>query len=112
MGHKVLDIIDKTMNAPDERAEVLKMCLTNSSTGDYQPVTVPMNTSTMKMSQMSISSSIVTGKKHVPGKAGGGWESSDDDEVPQNILNDSIISDEPKDIMVESAWYVQYLLKT
>ena len=40
LGHKVLDIIDKAVNIPDQRDEVMKMCLANSEVGDYQPVTV------------------------------------------------------------------------
>ena len=40
LGHKVLDIIDKAVNIPDQRDEVMKMCLANSEVGDYQPVNV------------------------------------------------------------------------
>ena len=108
------------MTIPDKRTEVLNMCLATSPTGEYQPVSVPtmmMNISTssnsLKMSQISLTSStLVTGKKHTPGKAGGGWDSSDDEEKssePHNLshgsLDQSTISvDRSKDIMVESAW--------
>ena len=40
LGHKVLDIIDKAVNIPDQRDEVMKMCLATSEVGEYQPVTV------------------------------------------------------------------------
>jgi len=115
LGHKVLDLIDKTMTVPDKRTEVLNMCLATSPTGEYQPVSVPMmNVSTLKMSQISLTSStLVTGKKHTPGKAGGGWDSSDDEENRGNLSSEShnlgcldqsmVSSDRSKDIMVESA---------
>ena len=100
------------------------MCLATSPTGEYQPVSVPMmnvsTTTTLKMSQISLTSStLVTGKKHTPGKAGGGWDSSDDEETrgnlssePHNLISHgcldlSMVSADTrsKDIMVESAWY-------
>ena len=105
------------MTVPDKRTEVLNMCLATSPTGEYQPVSVPMmNVSTLKMSQISLTSStLVTGKKHTPGKAGGGWDSSDDEENRGNLSSEShnlgcldqsmVSSDRSKDIMVESAWY-------
>ena len=34
---------------------------------------------TMKISQRSLGTSFMAGKKHVPGRAGGGWESSEDE---------------------------------
>ena len=33
----------------------------------------------MKISQKSLGASFITGRKHVPGRAGGGWESSEDE---------------------------------
>ena len=112
------------MTIPDKRTEVLNMCLATSPTGEYQPVSVPMmnvsTTTTLKMSQISLTSStLVTGKKHTPGKAGGGWDSSDDEETrgnlssePHNLISHgcldlSMVSADTitKDIMVESAWY-------
>ena len=122
------------MTIPDKRTEVLNMCLATSPTGEYQPVSVPtmmMNISTssntLKMSQISLTSStLVTGKKHTPGKAGGGWDSSDDEETrgnlssePHNLISHgcldlSMVSADTrsKDIMVESAWYGNTYLST
>ena len=46
---------------------------------------VPLQPSTMqasqamKISQRSLGTSFMAGKKHVPGRAGGGWESSEDE---------------------------------
>ena len=34
----------------------------------------------MKTSQRSLGASVISGRKHVPGRAGGGWESSEDEE--------------------------------
>ena len=104
LGHKVLDIIDKVTNIPDERAEVLKMCLENSPTGSYEPVPAPalMKSVMLKTSTTSLSSSVIRGKKHKPGKAGGGWESSDEDEIGQ--LSEVSLTSPVKDLMLDSAW--------
>jgi len=110
IGHKVLDLIDKAVNIPDERAEVLKMCLSPSPVGEYQPVQVPMSMSMMKMSQASMTSTLtqstlITGKRHVPGKAGGGWESSEDEEEQVKSLSEISLGSpvKPKDVMIDSA---------
>ncbi len=114
IGHKVLDYIDKTINVPDQRAEVLKMCLAPSNVGDYQPVQAPVMTSsslaTMRSSHISMSQSVFSGKKHVPGKAGGGWNSSEESEndednhlekdLEQVSLEGSVAI---KDVMIDSA---------
>ena len=111
LGHKVLDIIDKVTNIPDERAEVLKMCLENSPTGSYEPVPAPALTKSvmLKTSTTSLTSStnVIRGKKHKPGKAGGGWESSDDEDIGQSLSEVSLTSP-VKDLMLDSAWYVTF----
>jgi len=118
IGHKVLEIIDKAVNITDQRDEVMKMCLANSEVGDYQPVEVQgqpltstMQTSqTMKTSQRSLGTSFMAGKKHVPGRAGGGWESSEDEnydeptnQLEQSMSEVSLSSPIKKDIMLDSA---------
>ena len=108
LGHKVLDIIDKVTNIPDERAEVLKMCLENSPTGAYEPVQ-PMTKSVMKTSSSSSTmntSFVLKGKKHKPGKAGGGWGSSEEEEedLGQQSLSEVSLTSPMKDsIMIDSA---------
>jgi hypothetical protein len=115
IGHKMLDLIDKAVNSPDERAEVLKLCLENPSVGEFKPVnTQMMSASTVGISQtglMTAASAILTGRKHVPGRPGGGWESSDEDiideqdaKLDQSMSEVSLNSSPVKrDIMVESA---------
>ena len=57
----------------------------------------------LKTSTTSLSSSLIRGKKHRPGKAGGGWESSDEEDVGQ-LLSDVSLTTPIKDLMVDSAW--------
>lgn len=112
-GHKVLDLIDKTVHIPDEREQVLKSCLAQSAVGDYVPVQAPTMKSSMMMSMKSskmMTSSTFIGKKHTPGKAGGGWESSDDEDeiLSQGLSEVSLESPVIKpakesDVMIESA---------
>lgn len=67
------------MSPSNQRDEVMKMCLT-SSPGDYKPVSV--DASVGQNSQVQHVKPPKQGnfarhvKKHIPGKAGGGWESS------------------------------------
>ena len=112
LGHKVLDIIDKVTTIPDERAQVLKMCLEPSPTGSYEPVQAPMIKSVMKTSTsgssvMNSSSFVLKGKKHKPGKIGGGWGSSGEEDDDQDQLEQSLsevsLTSPMKDMMIDSA---------
>ena len=121
LGHKVLDFIDKTVNFQDQREEVLKMCLAPSSVGEYQSVqmstsisSTSLKTSIMKASQSTLSASVITGKKHVPGKAGGGWNSSEDEEAEVERNDSGLLHSmtdvslnsplKSRDLMIDSAW--------
>ncbi len=89
LGDKVLNMVESVMQTPlDGRAEVMEMCLQTSETGDYQPVElhlvddggfaspVPSQKVTSKpqyQQRMQV-------RTHVPGRAGGGWDDSDDGE--------------------------------
>ena len=82
-----MDMVEQFLTFPDERKEVLEMCLATPSTGDYKPIDLPsLETSALDpMMMSSYSNSVnpmltsVSVRKHVPGKAGGGWESDDED---------------------------------
>ena len=84
-----MDMVEQFLTFPDERKEVLEMCLATPSTGDYKPIDLPsLETSALDpMMMSSYSNSVnpmltsVSVRKHVPGKAGGGWESDDEDNV-------------------------------
>ena len=84
LGDKVLDLLESTMSPSDGKDVVMKMCL-SSSTGDYEPVDLPATIrpdsarGTLPQAQAR-SPRASAPKPHVPGKAGGGWESSDSDE--------------------------------
>ncbi len=110
LGHKVLDLWDKAVNIPDEKAEVLKSCLANPDVGEYKPVVVSpesvMSTSRI-MSKSATPSTMATSttRKHVPGKAGGGWESSDEELQGENIVLEGLSEVSLKDDLVDSARY-------
>ena len=92
-GDKMVDLIEKAITIPDERKEVMEMCLASPSTGDFQPINLPgiqskdsygapnisMHISTTGAFQQSPLHSSTIGQKHRPGKAGGGWEDDFDD---------------------------------
>ena len=73
----MIDMVEQMLSFPDERREVLELCLAAPSTGEYQPVDLPaLKTPHCDPSVTPrVASSIPT---HVPGKAGGGWESDSD----------------------------------
>ena len=88
------DLIEKAITIPDERKEVMEMCLASPSTGDFQPInlsgiqaakdsyrspTNSMNISTSGAFNLSPLQASCIGQKHRPGKAGGGWEDDSED---------------------------------
>ena len=87
------ELIEKAITIPDERKEVMEMCLASPSTGDFQPINLPgfqakdsyrspsasMHLSTTGAFQSSPIHTTSKGQKHRPGKAGGGWEDDLDD---------------------------------
>lgn len=100
---KMVDMVEQFLTFPDERKEVLEMCLATPSTGDYKPIDLPsLETSALDpMMMSSYSNSVnpmltsVSVRKHVPGKAGGGWESDDEDNCcPDGVASDGISVDE------------------
>ena len=86
LGDKVLDLLESAMSSAssDGKDVVMKMCL-SSSTGDYEPVDLPpalsgeAGTSGIQQQQQRAKTAR-SPKQHVPGKAGGGWESSDSED--------------------------------
>ena len=102
-GDKVADFIEKAITIPDERKEVMEMCLASPSTGDFKPVSLPgiqlssqsphSNSNSMHVSNFggftSSSGSGRSGQKHIPGRAGGGWEDDTQDDKytvePENL---------------------------
>ena len=102
---KVMDVLEKFMNPIDDTAEKIKSAL-SSSPGDYKAVpieaqvdistkvqkTIPRVRGTVNFIHMEMELSCRNWNfeinvyefltAHVPGRAGGGWE-SDDDEVPE-----------------------------
>lgn len=90
----MVDLIEKAITIPDERKEVMEMCLASPSTGDFKPINLygiqapndsfrsPSNSIHMSSSSILNSSPLQAsciGQKHRPGKAGGGWEDDSED---------------------------------
>ena len=98
-GDKMADLIERAITIPDERKEVMEMCLASPSTGDFQPINLPgiqakdsygapnisMHISTTGAFQQSPLHSSTIGQKHRPGKAGGGWEDDFDDIIQKEF---------------------------
>ena len=88
-------MIGQAITIPDERKEVMEMCLASPPTGDFKPISLPSinsnrDTNPFYLSNKSAyspvafhnSSALAKGvQKHKPGKAGGGW----DDDVQSDI---------------------------
>ena len=90
----MVDLIEKAITIPDERKEVMEMCLASPSTGDFKPINLsgiqaPKDSFRSPSNSMHMSSSSIfnpaplqassIGQKHRPGKAGGGWEDDAED---------------------------------
>ncbi|XP_049802198.1 AP-4 complex accessory subunit Tepsin-like isoform X4 [Schistocerca nitens] len=90
---KAMDILIKLIHPTDDSNEMIKQALTSSS-GEYTPVKIdslsssqsqdaPHNTDVQKFKV----------KSHVPGRAGGGWESDEDEKSLPHPLLQSVNSD-------------------
>ncbi|KAJ9578693.1 hypothetical protein L9F63_005055, partial [Diploptera punctata] len=73
---KMIDVLEKLMLPTDDTAEKIKSAL-SSSPGDYEPVPVESHT----IISTEVHKPVPRVRAHVPGRAGGGWES--DDEIPE-----------------------------
>ena len=110
IGDRVLNLIEENLiNTTSDKQEVMNMCLT-STKGDYQPVSVQISQKTGTTSQNSTPSRqkpVKRGKEirvHVPGKAGGGWESSEDEaEVQMKQLENLSIKSPESSSHIEMA---------
>ena len=95
----MVGLIEKAITIPDERKEVMEMCLASPPTGDFKPISLPgVHSNTDAFNSASsptlITNSVVfrnssevsrVGQKHRPGRAGGGWE--DDIECDEQQLD-------------------------
>ena len=95
-----MELIGQAITIPDERKEVMEMCLASPPTGDFKPITLPSITpkrdptafyppsKSVRNSLSSPNSSGLTrsGQKHKVGRAGGGWD--DDVESDTGQINE------------------------
>ena len=93
----MVELIEKAITIPDEKKEVMEMCLASPETGDFKPISLP--TLYPKTDPLTPSNSPLhtigfgsfraspqvgqVGQKHIPGKAGGGWEDDEEDKKHQ-----------------------------
>ena len=103
-----MNVIEQTLLSPtSDKQEVMTMCLT-STKGDYQPISVQIpskpvsqaRTTPSKKPRKVVSDRV---KTHVPGKAGGGWESSEDEEEVQMKQLEELSIQSPNSDSVENA---------
>lgn len=88
----MLDAIEQAVTLPDDRTEVMKMCLT-TNTGDYQPVEVPQVQQPPTSDPRSTTRGRpVVARPHIPGRAGGGWEEDSEDEAERQLKEISELS--------------------
>lgn len=82
LGQRLLSTLENALAGPDERAEVMAMCL-KSDPGSYTPVSLTTSLSSESDTPKRIKTlaPVTPIRTHIPGRAGGGWESSDEDEV-------------------------------
>lgn len=88
---KVRDVLESVINLPDPKQQILDLCL-EDSTGDYEAIHLPeVGQEHKKLRHAHIEKP----KAHIPGKAGGGWEdSSDDDELTLGEFESMQLSEE------------------
>jgi len=73
---KVRDVLESVINLPDPKQQILDLCL-EDSTGNYEAIHLPEVTSLPNKINRTVRDKP---KAHVPGRAGGGWEDSSDEE--------------------------------
>ena len=95
------ELIEKAITIPDERKEVMEMCLASPSIGDFKPINLSgvssnsgafdsYDSSPFAANSVNVRNPtgiVQVGKKHRPGKAGGGWEDDTEcDPTPIDLL--------------------------
>ncbi len=90
----------RVLQPTDEKAEVMKACWRQGSTGEYQPVEVfdvaqQMSHSQIMTTSMTRSEQGRRRRQHITGRAGGGWE-SDENEEEEEQLQGEIVKTKPE----------------
>ena len=82
MTDRVRDVIESVINLPDPKKQIMDLCL-EDSTGDYEAIHLP----SVGLAQVKQKNVVIDKPKtHIPGRAGGGWEDSSDEDA--SILGD------------------------
>jgi len=74
----VRDVLESVINLPDPKQQILDLCLEDSP-GEYEAIHLPQ-VGVNQQTPMHVSVGAHKPKAHIPGKAGGGWEDSSDEE--------------------------------
>ncbi len=86
----VLEFLDRVLTPTDDKAEVLAACLKPATTGEYEPVEMralgfgPATTTTAEIRTSTAGLERGKRREHVRGKAGGGWESDEEDRTHED----------------------------
>ncbi|XP_071444071.1 AP-4 complex accessory subunit Tepsin-like [Hetaerina americana] len=76
---KVMDYFEKLLNSADDVNEDIKYCL-YGPTGDYEPPIIEIKEEELETPSSAACAAVPDVKTHIPGRAGGGWETDDDDD--------------------------------
>jgi len=106
---KARDMLESVVNLPDPKKQIMELCL-KDDVGDYEAVRLP---GAVPEARRRIIGGVVAGgevpRQHVPGRAGGGWEDSSDeeqtrlDQLSGSLLTDSLASDNSVSASLEAA---------
>ncbi|XP_046398374.1 AP-4 complex accessory subunit Tepsin-like isoform X2 [Ischnura elegans] len=75
---KVMDYFEKLLSPTDDFNEDIKYCLYGPA-GNYEPPVIELKEENLEASSEVVPSPVEEVKTHIPGKAGGGWETDEDD---------------------------------
>ena len=101
MIDKARDMLESVINIPDPKQQIMELCL-KDDVGSYEPVYLPGLPSVegRRMGGRLPQAAGEVPKVHVPGRAGGGWEdSSDEEQARLEELSESLVSE---DLTLES----------
>jgi hypothetical protein len=89
------DMLESVINIPDPKQQIMELCL-KDDVGNYEPVHLP---GLAPLQRLQSGGRAGVGEEvprlHTPGRAGGGWEDSSDEETERlQQLTDSLVSDD------------------
>ncbi|XP_040576635.1 uncharacterized protein [Lepeophtheirus salmonis] len=90
---KLRDLVEESLVFTNEKSRIIEECLSSESPGDYVAVNIPQTSSTLISSSSpdnsKLKKSSPTHKAHIKGRAGGGWESDEEEEKIENRIEET-----------------------